>query len=162
MSDSKVNAENIEEFINEHDGSWQEGFRLLDKNLIKVLIDQLGGQDAFIDIYKKVLEGAKIEELNGFDTEAELLALYDANKEEFLNHADGCAKRTNTSSVSAMLAIQFEDANIDKDTVEAALNEDAGAFEDSSDNRIAICGWIVVCAVFDLFVNYDNFMMDKE
>lgn len=162
MSGSKVNAENIEEFINEHDGSWQEGFRLLDKNLIKVLIDQLGGQDAFIDIYKKVLEGAKIEELNGFDTEAELLAIYDANKEEFLNHAYGCAKRTNTSSVSAMLAIQFEDANIDKDTVEAALNEDAGAFEDSSDNRIAICGWIVVCAVFDLFLNYDNFMSYKE
>lgn len=167
MSDIKAKdttAQNIKDFIEEHDGSWQEGWRCMSGNLVKELIAQLGGETKFIEVYQEIADATEstIQDTVGFNTNAKLLGFYDAHKSEILAHADNCANRTDTSSVLAMLNIQFSDNDISEDDIEKALDESPSPIEDTSHHRIEVCGWLVECAVYDLCINYVKFLEDLD
>lgn len=156
-----INKDSIESFIGEFDGEWHEGWRAMSQDLVNALVEKFGGIEKFLTIHAEVENGKTVDEVVGFNKEAELLAFYDENVDDIMQHADNCACRTGDESITDMLRIQFSETDIDEDGIEAALDEDACDFSDASAERIEVCGWLVLCAAADLLANYTHFLEDE-
>lgn len=143
----------------------------ISKDLALNIIKQVGGFDNFIAQHEIIIEQLKpsiknnfkvYEPIKGFSNKDDMLALFDANRSDFikfarLNGAKDCVKRGVVSGIE-FIRLGTTRYNLDHDQISDVLHHTPSEGESASSDRIVIGQWLAKTALLQLCLDYSLFI----
>ena len=147
----------------------------ISKDLALNIIKQVVGFDNFVANHEIIIEQLKpsfknrfkcYEPIQGFSDKNDMLALFDANRSDFIkfarsNGAKDCVKRGVVSGIE-FIRLGTARYNLDHDQISDVLHHTPSEGESSSIDRIIIGQWLAKTALLQLCLDYSCFIFADD